>query len=215
MYDPNTGMFFYGDDELGKIGLLQKESAYYLKFNSEKALYAIDQLKREYEGVSLADKCFHYHVYVDLLFEAIGLIYNRFVCTRRNIPEDVLKLQLMNRQQYKFDSNRFPLLHDKSFRNFIEHIDERDERLADSNNYFGTFNMIFSGMNMDTRRDLLKIDKPQNNLLNLEEMSYTILESNGDTVEQKTISILQLETEIKEINKTSNILWNYLTESIW
>lgn len=214
MYDPKTGTFFYGDDEAGKIGMLQKESAYYLKFNSEKALYAIDQLKQEYKGVSLADKCFHYHVYVDLLFEAVGLIYNRFVCTRRNAPANVLKLQQMNRQQYEFDESRFPLLHDKSFRNFIEHINERDERLVDSNNYFGTFNMIFSGMDMNTRKDLLKTDKPQNNLLNLEDMSYTILESNGGAVTQKTISILQLETEIKDINEISNKLWSFLTDAV-
>ena len=106
------------------------------------------------------------------------------------------------------------MLHDKSFRNFIEHIDERDERLVDSNNYFGTFNMIFSGMDMNTRKDLLKTDKPQNNLLNLEDMSYTIFESNGGAVSQKTISILQLETELRDINEISNKLWSFLTDSV-
>ena len=91
MYDPKTRTFFYGDDEAGKIGMLQKENAYYLKFNSEKALYAIDQLKQEYKGVSLADKCFHYHVYVDLLFEAVGLIYNRFVSLKQNCLSQAFK----------------------------------------------------------------------------------------------------------------------------
>ena len=211
MYDPKTGAFFYGNDECGKIGLLQKESAYYLKFNTQKALYAIDQLKQKYESTSLPEKCFHYHVYVDLLFEAVGLIYNRFVCTKSSVPADVLKLQQMNCQQYEFDVNNYPLLHNKSFRNFIEHIDERDERLAESGNYFGTFNMIFEGMDTDTRQDLLKSNKPQNNLLNLEDMTYTILELKNGIPVQSSISIVELEKEIERILYVSAKLWDFLT----
>ncbi len=210
MYDPKTGTFYYGDTEFGKIGLLQFESAYYLNFNAQKALYAIEQLKKQYEGTSLSDKCFHYHIYIDLLFQAVGLIYNRFVRTN-DAPADVLKLQQLNCQQYEFNEINYPLLHNKAFRNFIEHIDERDERLAERNSFFGTFNMIFDGMDTSIRQGLLRNDKPQNNLLNLEEMSYTILESKNDNLIQNTISIIELENELNRILATSARIWDYLT----
>ena len=68
MYDPQTGVYITSEESFPNQGLYQKDSAYYLKFNSSKGLYAIKQLKAQYEGIE-SNRCFYYHVYLDLLFE--------------------------------------------------------------------------------------------------------------------------------------------------
>lgn len=212
MYDPKTGAFYFGDTESGRIGLLQRESAYYIKFNSAKAMYAFKKLKSEFCGTT-EEKCFYYHVYLDLLFEATGLVSSRFI-RKNNVNANVKQMIEYNRQQYEFDESNYPLLNNRFFRNFIEHIDEKDEKLVEKEGFFGTFNLIFPGMDEETRKELLRKDKPQNNLLNIEDMTYTILRVQNNALMPNRICLNQLENELRQINIIAESIWSHLSSPL-
>ena len=212
MYDPQTGVYITSEESFPNQGLYQKDSAYYLKFNSSKGLYAIKQLKAQYEGIE-SNRCFYYHVYLDLLFEAIGLIIVRFKPARS--AKKIIRQQADdNCKEYDYTMEYYPLLHDKSFRNFIEHIDEKGHMLIEKHKYWGTFNLIYPNMKEKVRNDLLDSHKPQNNLLNIENMTYTILDydKKTDSIKTKIINILELEKELQQIQKISSRIWSFLTE---
>ena len=166
-------------------------------------------MKSNYQG-SVEETCFFYHVYLDLLFESVGLIINRFK------PQRTAKTNLRNQasileKEFDFSITNYPLLNDKEFRNFIEHMDEKMSALIDVGNYYGTFNLIYSGMDEEIRKNLLDDKKKQNNILNLESMEYRIIfydQSNVYT--EKNIKILELEKEIKTISELSKKIWSLI-----
>ena len=67
--------------------------------------------------------------------------------------------------KYEFYKENYPLLNDKSFGNFIKHIDERDEILIENKNQHGTFYLVYEGMDNKIKNDLLSKEKHRNNLL--------------------------------------------------
>lgn len=144
MYNVEDGSYTYTMEKFNKEYIYQKECTYYLKYNSSKGLFAINNLYKNYEG-DIQEKCLYYHVYLDLLFESVGLIINRFKPQKQAGRK--LKIQAQNNCiEYNYNKLYYPLLNDKNFRNFIEHIDERDRDLIESNQYYGTFNLIYEGM---------------------------------------------------------------------
>lgn len=212
MYDFKTGSYTYTTEKFKKENLYQKESSYYLKYNSDKALYAIEKLLKEYKG-NIQEKCLYYHIYLDLLFQSVGMIINRFKPHKKT--GNIFEQAKNNCIEYEFNKENYPLLSNKSFRNFIEHIDERDEVLIDKGMFFGTFNVIYKGMDNEIREGLLNPKQQQNNLLNLEEMTYSILDierTTGENIERKDINIIELKKELEKINDISKKIWWYLTE---
>ena len=212
MYDSKTGIYMHTINTFKNEGLYKNESAYYLKYNSAKGIYAIEKLFEIFEG-NTQEKCFYYHMYLDLLFQSVGMIINRFKPHKRS--GNLFEQAKSNRIEYDYNKNNYPLLNNKSFRNFIEHIDERDEKLIDNNMYNGTFNLIYPNMDIKTKKELLNSVKPHNNLLNLEDMTYTILDSDNKDVpniEKKIININELKEELIKINKISTTIWDYLHE---
>ena len=210
MYDPKTGAYSVTVEEFPNEHLHKRETTYYLNYNSQKGLYAIEKLSEDYEGTP-QEKCFNYHIYLDLLFESVGMIINRFKPQKKS--GNILMQSQNNCIEYEFDSKNYPLLNDKSFRNFIEHIDERDEILIENKVYYGTFNLIYFNMDGKIKDGLLDTKKQQNNLLNLEDMTYTILDVekyNGSNIVKKVININELKNELMRINNVSKIIWNYL-----
>ncbi len=211
MYDPKTGAYTESINEFENQHLYIQESAYYLKYNSTKGLYAIEKICEKFEG-NVQDNCFYHHVYLDLLFESVGMIINRF--KPHSQAGEKIKMQAKNNcVEYEYNKENYPLLNDKSFRNFIEHIDEKDEILIENKNYYGTFNLVYEGMDDKIKNDLLSKEKQQNNLLNLEDMTYTILDSNKGKeifIEKKVIDIKELKFELSKINDISNKIWSYL-----
>lgn len=212
MYNPEDGSYTrYAIEKFPNQGLYRSESTFYIMYNAKKAIYAYKMLNKKHNGL-LREKCEYYNIYLDLLFEATGLIINRF--TYRTIKKtDNRYYQISdNRFEYGFNKESFPLLNDKDFRNFIEHIDEKDMMLIENKKYFGMFNLIYKGMNKKVKDDLLSDSKVQNNLLNLEDMTYSIIDSNdkGKTFKRKIIKLDELIKEIEKINKTSNIIWDYM-----
>lgn len=212
MYDPKTGTYTYSIAKFNNEGLYKQESAYYLKYNSSKGIYAIEKISKDFKG-NAQEKCFYYHMYLDLLFQSVGMIINRFKPHKKS--GNLFEQAKNNCLEYEFDNNNYPLLNNKSFRNFIEHIDERDEKLIDSGIYNGTFNLIYPNMDIKIKKGLLNPEKPQNNLLNLEDMTYTILDSNNtsdSSIEKKIININELKKELTRINTISTSIWDYLHE---
>ena len=135
MFDPKTGIYYYSIPEFENESSYHFEHTYYIQFNSKKALYLIDQLY-------LLDMCskdaiFHSHVFIDAIFQSAGLILNRFRCDKAtgNNKKQIDK----NRKEYEFDEIEYPLLSDRDFRNFIEHIEEKDQKLIDNNVFFWYF----------------------------------------------------------------------------
>ena len=218
MYNYEDGSYSFGVENFTNEGLYQFESAYYIKYNSKKALYALSKISNGDDIKNVEEKCFYYHLYLDLLFQAVGMIINRFKVGNK-IGNRACQVQ-NNCQQYNFNETEYPLLSDKSFRNFIEHIDERDEFLIDNNIYYGTFNLIYPQMDSKIKEGLLDLNKEQNNLLNIENMTYTILDYNRlkdkkTQINRKTIDLKKLELEIKKMNKISSSIWEYLIDSMF
>lgn len=212
MYDPKSGIYMHSIETFHNEGLYKQESAYYLKYNSAKGIYAIEKISKDFKG-NVQEKCFYYHMYLDLLFQSVGMIINRFKPHKKS--GNLFEQSKSNRIEYDFNKNNYPLLNDKSFRNFIEHIDERDEKLIDNKMYNGTFNLIYPNMDIKIKKGLLNVERPQNNLLNLEDMTYTILDSNNtanSSIEKKIININELKTELIQINTISTSIWDYLHE---
>ena len=144
MYNVEDGSYTYTMEKFNKEYIYQKECTYYLKYNSSKGLFAINNSYKNYEG-DIQEKCLYYHVYLDLLFESVGLIINRFKPQKQAGRK--LKIQAQNNCiEYNYNKLYYPLLNDKNFRNSIEHIDERDRDLIESNQYYGTINLIYEGM---------------------------------------------------------------------
>lgn len=76
MCDYETGAYIFRKDTWPNESIYKKETTYYIKYNSKKALYALSKLFGPFTG-SFEDRCFYYPVYLDILFEAVGQIINR------------------------------------------------------------------------------------------------------------------------------------------
>lgn len=219
MYDYNDGSYTFHVDKWPKESIYKFETTFYIKYNSSKALFAISKLFGPFKG-NLQDRCFFYHIYLDLLFESVGQLINRFNPVKKpnsNIWKNIENQAEKTKKEYGYDKRSYQLLTDKDFRNFIEHIDEKDEVLVNDNLYFGTFNLIYPHMNKKIKENLLNPKKPQNNLLNLIDKTYTIyfVNNKNNKKEIKTIDLKELKKEIEEINVISNRIWNYLNDELF
>lgn len=219
MYDYNDGSYTFYVDRWPKESVYKFETTYYIRYNSSKALFAISKLFGPFKG-NLEERCFYYHVYLDLLFESVGQLINRFNPIKKhdsNIWNNIENQAKNTRKEYGYDIGAYKLLKDKDFRNFIEHIDEKDEVLVNENKFFGTFNLIYPHMNKKSKEELLDDKKPQNNLLNLIDKTYTIYFVNNRNNKKgiKTINLKELKQEIENINMISNRIWNYINNDMF
>lgn len=219
MYDYETGAYIFRKDTWPNESIYKKETTYYIKYNSKKALYALSKLFGPFKGC-LEERCFYYHVYLDILFEAVGQITNRTkepTKKDKNNYTNMEKQAEVSRKEYGFDKEEYKVLQNNKIRNFIQHINEKDEVLINDNLYHGTFNLIYQHMSKKTKRELLNTEKPQNNLLNLCDKTYTIYYVDNKTGKKEMIivDLKELYKDIESINIISNKIWNYITEPFW
>ena len=215
MYNPNDCSFTNSImDYLGDSNIYHFDDTYYIRYYSKKALFALEKIYEDINLSNLEEASFYYHIYVDLLFDAVGLINDRFVFKNRNYSEELEKNINRNIIEYDFTSDNYPLLSDKGFRNFIEHINERSELLIKNKKYYGTFNFVHESMKKELCEELLSEDKPQNNILNLINKTYNIIDENEGVLIKKSISLEELKKELIIINKHSNNIWNYINNMI-
>lgn len=123
-------------------GALEAETSYYLLFHIDSALISIHFLTNTdlyCESVFLL-KPRYYHFYSDHLFFSWGQIVDRFHSKSRD--ESIISLLHNNRMNYHFDENKYQLLSDKTARNFVEHINERNITTIKEIRGVGGFNSI-------------------------------------------------------------------------
>lgn len=207
MYDEKTGVWIeYGD----KI-CYDFETTYYLKYNIEKAKIALNKLFKEESEVSqYSNRCVYYHIYIDLLMQAMGQIANRFLHLNKENEEEQ-KIRNKNQEEYQFNNKNYPLLSNKKIRNFVEHIDEKNLIFIRNNGGVGGFNVIFEETTEEDEKGFLNT-KTQNNTLDLKNHRYCIY----DNREQKTISLdlNKLCLELKSLSETNEKIWKYITNNI-
>lgn len=151
MYNPKTKEWTMSTNEDWREHF---ETTYYLKYNIEKALYSLDKIlisKIDYSVFS--NRCTYYHFYIDNLVSAIGHIGKRFTYNMRDSIDD--NRVDRNKFEYNYETNgvcNYPNLINKKIRDFMEHIDEKDEYLIKVRMYYGAFNVIYKGMNQQIKK---------------------------------------------------------------
>lgn len=218
MYNPITKTWTQFADEDWREHF---ETTYYLKYNIEKALYSLEKIllsKINYSDFS--NRCTYYHFYIDNLMNAIGHIGKRF---NYNVRESIDNKRIdRNKFEYNYELKgicNYPNLSNKKIRDFIEHIDEKDEELMKSGKYHGTFNVIYKGMNQEVKKHLLDNKKKQNNMLNLIDKTYTIYYIKETTpsgiIKSKELSIklIELKKELEIIKNINNKIWDFLNDT--
>lgn len=214
MYDPKTCSFIeVATEDAYRDFSYHFDNTYYINYYSRKALFAIEKL---YDNINISDikeAAFYYHIYTDMLFNAIGLINDRFIAKKRY--SKILKENIeINKKEYDFSNVNYPNISDKVFRNFIEHINQKCEQLIKYKKYYGTFNFIHQDMNQKSIEELLSDEKKQNNILNLINRTYRIFYVNDGVTYTKEVSIDDLKMELTKIYEISNNIWNYLTRVV-
>ena len=223
MYDYETGAFTNNVKDNWKEHF---ETTYYIKYNIEKALFALNKILEKKPNLNeFSNRCTYYHFYIDSLIDAMGSIWNRFSFNNRSGIDD--KRVNRNIKEYNFgkldSNNQFINVNYKSFnkkiRNFVQHIDEKDEILMKNNLYFGTFNVIYKGMNPSIKKDLLNPLKKQNNILNLIDKTYIVYspeQKDGKVkyIELK-INLNDLNIDLLNLKKTNDTIFSYLNDSIF
>lgn len=220
MYNPNTKEW---SEDIKEDWREHFETTYYLKYNIEKALYSLNKIlipKIDYRDFS--NRCTYYHFYIDNLVNAIGHIVKRFTYNTRSSIDDKRIDRNKSEYNYEIEGNcNYPNLNNKKIRNFIEHVDEKDEDLIKAGKYYGTFNVIYKGMNQLIKKDLLSDKKKQNNILNLIDKTYTIyyIKEITSTGKIKTneyyINLLELKNEIETLRDINNQIWYFLNDNFF
>ena len=217
MYDPKTGIWFSISKEDWREHF---EVTYYIKYNVNKALFSLDKIlakKVDYSG--FASRSEYYHFYTDSLLSAITHINRRFNNNKAN--DETIK---RNRKEYDYIDNNtnkcnYQSLGSRTIRNFIEHIDENDEKLINLGIYNGTFNVIYNGMNLKVKKDLLSDKNKQNNLLNLIKKEYKIMriKEGGETllenIKEYTINLLKVKEDILKMKNINDKIFCYLANN--
>ena len=199
-----------GDVLTGEFPFLFNDT-YYIRYNSKKAIFALKKILNKKSIKKEEESSFYYHIYIDLLFEAVGQINDRFV-EKKECSETMKKRLKRNREDYSFSEESYPLLFDKGFRNYIEHISSKNEKLINNNRFYGTFNFIHYEMKTKTIKELTDKNKPQNNLLNLIDRTYNIATMKESEIVFKSISLDGLKKELEKIYRISSKIWKNITK---
>lgn len=201
MYDPKTKIWM----DIGQKAY-EFETAYYLKYNLEKANYAIDKIySKNVDFTQYSNKCVYYHIYTDLLMGAMGQIRNRF-CAGNNEKEEYKEIRKNNCISYDFNKNNYPILSEKEFRNFVTHIDERNMDFIIQNKGVGGFNVIFDDTTESEKKAFLNL-KSQNNTLDLVNKIYYIYSNKKKKTMELHLELLK--DELKRLEEINSSIWSY------
>ncbi len=149
------GWYSQGDDYPYEVA-----ATYQLKSYITFALVGLNKIENESSSdLNLFDnRIQYYRFYLDKVFDSLGKIHSRFTTINKGNP-DVLEIKneyvSLNRLNYKFSEDIFPLLSNKKPRNIIEHIDERNLLTIKEHNGVGGFNVIFKDSDTELINSLL------------------------------------------------------------
>ena len=182
------------------------DDTYFIRYNSQKGLFAINKILKKKSVKNLESSAFYYHIYIDMLFEAVGQINDRFI-EKDKYTDEMKKRVKRNREEYDFNIEKYPILYDKSIRNYIEHIISRRDVLIKERSYFGTFNFVHQDLDKELISNLLDKRHQQGNYLNMIDKTYNIIDVTGNKLVCKSVSLVDLYHELNNINKRSNCIW--------
>lgn len=183
------------------------EANYYLDFQIFSALKSLDYLNSKCEESEWNNKCQYYHYYTDHLLYSIGQISNRFIIGKFD-NSFTQNRKNANRRNFEFDEDKYPIISDKSARNMVEHIDERNQDIIKNRNGVGGFCLI----DVDTNSEL--VDKLKNKkatqpyTLDLINKELLIRNKEDDLV----ISLDALRTELATLQKSVQALFAIVIE---
>lgn len=188
-----TNGVYIGCDDRG----YEVETSYYLNFQIISALASLAKIDSFNDNYGWENPCQYYHYYTDHLLFSIGQIANRFQVNKRDSEKEKERKNL-NRGNYQFSEDRYPLLSDKKARNVVEHIDEYNLKIIENNRGVGGFNLI------DASTDTALVDTLRTNrhthpyTLDLLSHELFIRRNNEDL----TISLEKLKSELLSLKES-------------
>lgn len=101
-------------------------------------------------------------ILITYLLNSVGHIRRRFF----NNNVTLAKIE-RNRKEYDYNSIdeygvmtcKYPIINGNEIRNFVEHINEKDEILMNMGLYNGCFNVIYEGMDEQLKKALLSNER--------------------------------------------------------
>lgn len=193
------------------------ETTYQLKYYISSALISIDYILEPDETMigRFESKVHYYRYYVDNIFNFLGLINDRFVCKNsRDVDLTQKKKERieLNKHNYYFSEVEFGILVNKTPRNIIEHLDERNVKTMMVNRGVGGFNVIFedSDPNMVAAINSNRKFYPYNlDLVNKKILFYNI-QAGPDDIKEFEIDMLKMQDELKKLEQYVNEFAVYL-----
>lgn len=195
------------------------EKAATYQLNSYVTLALVDIHKIENESTSdlklYDNKIQYYRHYLDNVFYCLGQIHSRFATTEKGNHDIVAakkNLIKLNRTNYDFSEDNFPILSNKMPRNIIEHVDERNLLTIKESNGVGGFNVIFEDSDQELISDLLDNRQFYPYILDLRNKSvyFYNIQSNADNNKEFQINLLKLKEELLKLKKNIKKIDNYL-----
>lgn len=199
-----TNGVYIGCDDRG----YEVETSYYLNFQIISALASLAKIDSFNDSYRWENPCQYYHYYTDHLLFSIGQIANRFQVNNRDSEKEKERKNL-NRGNYQFSEDRYPLLSDKKARNVVEHIDEYNLKIIENNRGVGGFNLI------DASTDTALVDALRTNrhthpyTLDLLSRELFIRRNNEDltiSLEKLKAELLTLRESVKSFMEISSFL---------
>lgn len=189
------------------------ETTYQLKYYISSAFISIKQiLQPNDENIKVFDnKIQYYHYYADSLFYFLGLINDRFVCKDDKRKDNKLMKKKrerieLNRNNYHFSEQEYVVLSNKTPRNIIEHLDERNVKTVMESSGVGGFNVFFK----DSDSEMINVIKsnrqfyPYNlDLVNKKVLFFNI-QAKADDVREFEIDIMEMQAELKKLEQSVN-----------
>ena len=203
--------------ENAKLKPYEFESSYYLHYYIICALHSIEMIlnKNEPAASLFESESQYYHFYCDHLLFSLGQITDRFYCSEKNQAYDaLLPLIELNKQNYRFNENDFPLLSDKRCRNTIEHIFEHNREIIAEFGGVGGFNTVSSQSDRGLIEAVNERREQHPYTLDLEKHELNI-ERNHNGREHLTLSLDDTKEELIALLKNVNVLINFLHNDVF
>ena len=188
-----TNGVYIGCDDRG----YEAETSYYLNFQIVSALASLKKIESFNDNYGWENLCQYYHYYTDHLLFSIGQIANRFQVNNKDSEKEKERKNL-NRGNYQFSEDRYPLLSDKKARNVVEHIDEYNHKIIENNRGVGGFNLIDASTD-SALVDILRTNR-HTHPYTLDLLSHELFIRRNN--EDLTISLEKLKSELLTLRES-------------
>lgn len=158
----------------------------------------------------------YYRFYLDKVFYCLGQIHSRFNKISKGNPA-ILKVKNeyvdLNRLNYNFSEDVFPILSNKMPRNIIEHVDERNLLTIKEFNGVGGFNVIFADSDSELTNTLMSNRRHYPYTLDMRNKTvyFYNIQNEDDNTKTFEINLEKLKKELMKLNDNVKTFDSYLT----